>query len=319
MVCSVDTSAVTAKQPRLTALPDGLLDELERRYALGSVDEVERLTGGYANDVFSLRAGRSSVVLRMKYPPIDPASIRWEHDVLRLLADRVAEVPAPVPARDGTTFFRHGRFAVWLLPHLPGGPARGDDREHANAAARLLARFHAAGVDLDLAPRPNHPRLRDLPFPEAGGLPPNLGEWLPRLRQLRAEAIEVVTDLAKSGRVLTTGLVHGDVFPGNVLIDRDRATGLLDWEEVDVDWQAYDLAVAAWYFARTGAELDETALLRFVAAYRDAGGPVPPGEDDLLVPFIRVKRVLEILRAPSDRHVDWEEQRVNLVAAERLR
>jgi Ser/Thr protein kinase RdoA (MazF antagonist) len=228
MVCSVNISGVTAKEPRLTAVPAGLIAELERRYALGPIEGVERLTGGYANDVYSLRSGESSVVLRIKYPPIHPTSIRWEHDVLRLLANRVPEIPAPLAARDGTTFFRHRRFAASVLPYLPGGPARADDADHAKEAARLLGRFHAAGAALEIAPRPAHPRLRDLPFPEAGGLPPRLAD-------------------------------------------------------------------------------------------RDAGGPIPPAEDDLLVPLIRVKRVLEVMRAPTDRHVDWEEQRENLRAAEALR
>jgi homoserine kinase type II len=309
---------VTAKTPRLTALPDGLLDELERRYALGSLSSLERLSGGYANDVFRLRSRAGTVVLRVKYPPVDPASIRWEHELLALLAERMSEVPAPLAARDGTTFFRHGRFAVSLLRDLPGSPARADDPGHAADVARLLARVHSAPTG-GLAPRPRHPRLRDLPFPDATGLPPELADWLPRLRELRNEAIRFVRDLTASGRALTTGVVHGDVFPGNVLVDTGRATGLVDWEEADVDWQAYDLAISAWFFARTGPDVDRWALARFVAAYRAAGGPVPPAEDDLLVPFIGVKRVLEVLRAPTDRHADWDDQLVNLHAAERLR
>jgi hypothetical protein len=63
MVCSVNTSAVTAKQSRLTAVPDGPPGELERRSALGSLEAVEDLTGSGANDVFSLRVGRSTLVL----------------------------------------------------------------------------------------------------------------------------------------------------------------------------------------------------------------------------------------------------------------
>ena len=309
---------MTAKTPRLTALPDGLLDELERRYALDELGPAERLAGGYANDVFRLRSAAGPVVLRVKHPPVDPASIRWEHDLLTLLAARVPEVPAPLPARDGTTFFRHGRFAVWLLPHLPGSPARADDPRHAEEVARLLARVHSAGTG-GLAPRPRHPRLRDLLFPEAAGLPSELAEWLHRLRELRVEAMRFVQDLTESGRALTTGVVHGDVFPGNVLVHEGRASGLLDWEEADLDWQAYDVAIAAWFFCRAGAELDRAALARFVAAYRAGGGTVPPSEDDLLVSFIRVKRVLEVLRAPTDRHVDWNEQLENLRAAESLR
>ncbi len=308
---------MTAKTPRLTALPDGLLDELERRYSLGALDSVERLTGGYANDVFRVGSAAGPVVLRVKYPPVDPVSIRWEHGLLALLAERMPEIPAPLAARDGTTFFRHGRFAVSLSRHLPGSPGRADDPRHAEEVARLLGRVHAAGI-AGLAPRPRHPRLRDLPFPEAAGLPPELAEWLPRLREFRAEAIRFVRDLADSRRALTPGVVHGDVFPGNVLVQGERATGLLDWEEADVDWQAYDLASAAWPFSRSGPDLDRSALARFVAAYRGGGGPVPPAEDDLLVPFISVKRVLEVVRAPTDRHADWSAQLENLHAAERL-
>ena len=317
MVCSGNTSVVTAKRARLTAVPDGLLGELERRYSLGPLGSAERLTGGSANDIFRLRSAAGTVVLRVKYPPVDPASIRWEHELLALLVKWMPEVPAPLAARDGTTFFRHGRFAVSLLPDLPGSPARAEDPRHAEEVARLLARAHAVDA-AGLAPRPRHPRLRDLPFPEAAGLPPDLAEWLPRLRELRDEAIRFVRDLADSGRALTTGVVHGDVFPGNVLVQDERATALLDWEEADVDWQAYDLAISAWFSARTGPELDRSALARFVAAYRAGGGPVPPAEDDLLVPFIRVKRILEVLRAPTDRHANWDDQLENLHAAERL-
>jgi hypothetical protein len=56
---------VTAKQSRLTAVPDGPPGELERRSALGSLEAVEDLTGSGANDVFSLRVGRSTLVLRV--------------------------------------------------------------------------------------------------------------------------------------------------------------------------------------------------------------------------------------------------------------
>ena len=308
---------MTAKTPRLTALPDGLVPELRRRYRLGKLGPAERLTGGYANDVFGLASATGPVVVRVKYPPVDPASIRWEHDLLALLAARVPEVPAPLAARDGTTFFRHGRFAVWLLPHLPGSPARAADPRHGEEVARLLARVHSVGTR-GLAPRPRHARLRDLPFPEVAGLPSELADRLPRLAELREETMRLVRELTDSGRPLTTGVVHGDVFPGNVLVHHERASALLDWEEADLDWQAYDLAIAAWFFCRTGAELDRAALARFIAAYRGGGGTVPPAEDDLLVPFIRVKRVLEVLRAPTDRHVDWDEQLENLRAAESL-
>ena len=317
MVASGNTSVVTAKSSSVPSVPDGLVPAIERRYGIGRLVLERRLSGGFANDVFLAHAGSRAVVVRVKHPPVSAASVAWEHRLVATLAPELPEIPAPLPARDGTTFFAHGPFAVWLLPHADGGPARPAD---AIAAARVLGRLHAAAAPLELEPRPAHPRLSDLPFPEVGDLPPELAGEARRLHELRAEAVDLVTDVARSGRPPTTGLVHGDFFPGNVLVANGRATALLDWEEAHVDWQVFELAQGVWEFARKErrGELDAGAAAAFVDAYRDAGGTVPSDEDHLLVPFVRVKRVLEVLRAPTDRHVDWDYQRENLLAAEKL-
>ena len=108
------------------------------------------------------------------------------------------------------------------------------------------------------------------------------------------------------------------MFPGNVLVENGQVTAFLDWEEADVDWLVWDLASALWWFCSRGDELDTAAMTAFVAAYRHAGGRVPPSEDDLLIPLIRAKRVLEVLRAPTDRDPQWDYQLANLRAYERL-
>jgi homoserine kinase type II len=109
------------------------------------------------------------------------------------------------------------------------------------------------------------------------------------------------------------GLVHGDLFPDNVLWIGDRISALLDWEMCGIDPFAYDLGVAinAWCFAGTfqadrakalltgyrGSrkiepetlsglyEWTRFAALRFTVArlkgYPPAGAhaPAPPGKD----------------------------------------
>jgi Ser/Thr protein kinase RdoA (MazF antagonist) len=109
-----------------------------------------------------------------------------------------------------------------------------------------------------------------------------------------------------------TAPIHGDFFPGNVLVDGGRVTALLDWEEARLDWPEIDLAAGVWHFGWRDGEADD----RFLAAYADAGGI--PADPAVLAPLIRVKRVLEVLRAPTDRHVDWDYQSDNLLAIDRL-
>jgi Ser/Thr protein kinase RdoA (MazF antagonist) len=174
--------------------------------------------------------------------------------------------------------------------------------------AAAVGRLHAAGAELDLPARPGRRPLRELDWP-----PPH--DVLGDIEDHRERAIATVAEAA--ARRPRGGLVHGDLFPGNVLVDAAGAvSAVIDWDEAQHDWLAWDLAMAVGTFCADGdaGPLDEGAVRAFVAAYRDAGGLVPPQEDDLLVPLVRVKRVLEVLRAPGDREPRWDHQRRNLAS-----
>ena len=112
-------------------------------------------------------------------------------------------------------------------------------------------------------------------------------------------------------------VTHNDIFPGNVLVHEGRVTALLDWEEADIDWLVWDLACGIWPFCDAEDDVNAAAAECLVAD-RDAGGLVPAAEDDLIIPLIRAKRILEVLRAPTDRHPRWDLQLANLRAYQML-
>jgi Ser/Thr protein kinase RdoA (MazF antagonist) len=254
-------------------------------------------------------------VLRILLPPVEEAALDWEHAALARLAEVLPEVRAPVPSVDGATWFRAGERTAWLMPFAPGeraDPARPPDRE---AAAAALGRVHAAGAALRLPPHPSLPALDELTWPEATA-PEPLADHAAEIAAAREWAIAFVGETAHERRP-RTGLVHGDFFPGNVLVDGGSVT-VIDWEEARIDWLTWDLANAVGTFCFAGDDLDRPAARGFVDAYREAGGTAPPEEEDLLVPLMRAKRILEVLRAPADRDPRWEHQRHNLRALRNL-
>lgn len=307
---------MTATRPRLTAPPADLLAAVETRYDGAPFTPVCPLSGGWANDIFLLESRLGRVVLRRKYPPSDAASIAWEHELLARLKPELPQVVAPMGARDGSTFFVHEGDAVTLVPFVEGRTADRADEPDRLAAARLLGRLHALTFELVVPPRPGVDGLAQLRALNAGALP---HDWRRRIEPLHREALELVEQLTE--RALVRGIVHGDFFPGNVLVRGDEAVALLDWEEAHRAPLVSELAAATWEFTKSKAtdDFDRDAAARFLRAYRAADGPVPADEDELIVPLIRAKRVLEILRAPADRGVDWEYQRHNLRSAENLR
>ena len=289
---------------------------LGTRYGLEDPALGVRLEGGYANDLFRLDAGGRAWVLRIERPPIDEESLAWEHAVLGQLCERLPEVCAPVTARNGTTWFAVRDRVAWLMPLVRGAPADPGRTAHRDAAAAALGRIHAVGAELGLAPRPRHEALPRMTWPPLEPVAP-LADLAEEIAAARAWAVDFVRRLAAERRP-RVGFVHNDFFPGNVMIDGDELTAVLDWEESRLDWVSFDLANALGSFCFAGDELDRGAARRFLTTYRNAGGTAPLDEEDLLLPLMRVKRTLEVLRAPTDREPRWEHQRHNVRAMTEL-
>jgi Ser/Thr protein kinase RdoA (MazF antagonist) len=287
---------------------EDLLAVVAERFGLEAPITARRLTGGYANDVFLLEG--HDLVAHVKHPPANLESLAWEHRLLRLLADRLPEVPLPLPDRSGATFFLEQDQPVWLTPFMQGSPAQPSDRRLVGA----LGRLHATQIDLPT--RPGHARLRDLPIPPLREMPPRFDSWLDLIAKARTDLIRLVSDINRGTRQLAVGVTHNDIFPGNVLVQNGSVTALLDWEEADVDWLVWDLAMSLWPFCDTADW--RRAITDFVTAYRGGGGRVPAEDDDLILPLVRGKRILEVLRAPTDRHPRWDLQLANLEAYQAL-
>jgi Ser/Thr protein kinase RdoA (MazF antagonist) len=284
--------------------------ELRKRFGFEEVVVGERMEGGYANDLFRLEADGRSLVLRLMHPPVDADDIAWEHRLVRLLAKRMPEVHAPIATPAGETIVPFGDRLGWLVPFVGAEPADPGRPVHRVEAARALGRLHRAGSGLDLPPRPCLRPLAELEWPPLR-IPSQLQAWRATITTVGAWAVSFVSELADR-RQLPWTLVHGDFFPGNLLVADDRAAAIIDWEEAQVDWATWDLASAIGSFCRVGDNLDGKASRAFVSGYRDAGGTAAPRDDDLLIPLVKVKAILEVLRAPTDRHPRWEHQRHNL-------
>ena len=328
---------------------------LAERYNLHPIGAAYRLEGGYRNLVLRIETGNGILVVRISHPATTVESIAYEHALLRYISARVPQVPAPLAAVDGSTWFDHGGRLVTLFPFMPGRIAdRGRVAVRAGAA-RMLAQLHRAALEYPHKyPRPGHPALRDLDWvrntmwawpavyallsrgadalvgtPGFGGPGMLLAvrEIVARLPQIERER-EVfrafVAELAASDRSLLFSPIQGDYYRGNLLVDGDQISAVLDWDECHPEWLSWELGRATWEFCKDEAvhTLDEARAHMFLGAYLEAGGPVPMSEFDMLVPFMRCVRLQEVLAALGDalRGEAWDPEYTlhNLLALEHL-
>ncbi len=228
------------------------------------VTRLRRLTGGGggadAYDVTLDQAPRRAVV--KLYPDGDGrASSEWSG--LEVAQRVAAPVPEPVAADLESVWFGRPAFVMSWLPGRPVVTPKDID-SWVGALAETLVQIHETVLDGDAAALTPPPPVETW-HPEAGEEHP-----------LTAAAVSAVTARLPSlspHRVLA----HGDFHPGNVLWQRGRISGVVDWSATRLDARWSELAYCR---ADVCLLLGPDVADRLADAYSDMVGA---SSDDLAV------------------------------------
>jgi len=191
----------------------------------GDATRIEPLTGGVANDVWSLRVDGQLAVGRLGAR--SDADLAWETELLNYLDREGLTVPVPIPTMDGRLF----ADGLVVMTYVEGRPPETEaDWRRVAGTLRQLHRLTEGTPQ-----RPGWRSSTDLLQAETGtkieltAMPP---EGVARCRAAWARL---------TGR--QTCVVHGDPNnPGNIRMTANRV-GLIDWDESHVDVPDLDLAL----------------------------------------------------------------------------
>jgi Ser/Thr protein kinase RdoA (MazF antagonist) len=264
------------------AVPEAIAD----RYGVAIPPRWERLLSDTTGGVF--RGGE--FVVRVE--AADPESVRWEHALLRFLANEIEQVVAPLAALDGSTFYVDGGHVVSLFPFLEGEELR----SHEGALFRqelpaLLARLHRSAQAWPVTEqRPGVLSLRNRNWDKNDWWDWSLVEKSASLVRAFEELREWVADTDD----LRVCAIHGDFHTGNVLVRDGRVAGILDWQYSRRDWPALELAGMVWDLSWDGSSTTIDRALRddLIQKYVDSGGP---GEAAAVVPMMRLESLVSAL------------------------
>ena len=183
---------------------------------------IERLAGGVANDVWSVRVRGQLAVGRLGRR--SDADLAWEAGLLQHLDRQGLTVPVPIPTSDGQPFVD----GLMIMTFVEGGPptTESDWRRVADTLRQLQR------ATKDWPQRPGWRSSADLLTADTGtrsdltAMPP---EAVARCRAAWARL---------AGR--ETRVVHGDPNPRNIRMTADRVA-LIDWDESHADVPDLDL------------------------------------------------------------------------------
>src|SRR5881394_2684653 len=125
--------APSARRERGVASEDGAVGWEALEQWGGDAARIEPLTGGVANEVWSVRVNGQLAVGRLGTR--SDADLAWETDLLRHLDREGLTVPVPIPTTDGRLF----ADGVVVMTYVEGGPpeTEADWRRVADTVRRL--------------------------------------------------------------------------------------------------------------------------------------------------------------------------------------
>ena len=188
------------------------------------VERVEPLTGGVANQVWSLRLDGRLAVGRLGAR--SDADLAWETDLLRHLDAQGLAVPVPIPTAEGRLF----ADGLVVMTYLEGGPP--ETETDWRRVAAMLRQVHR--LTRGWPQRPGWRSSLDLLEVETG--------TKVDLRAMPADGVARCRAAWARLAGRETSVVHGDPNPGNIRMTADRVA-MIDWDESHVDVSDLDLVL----------------------------------------------------------------------------
>jgi homoserine kinase type II len=239
-----------------TNLSSSDVDQLFSEFRNASVRSSEPLAGGRANSSFLIETIEGQYVMTV----CDAKDLGESERAVRLLefmADAGLPTPEVYRTIDGKTTASHMGRPVVLKRFQPGEVLRDLSDAHLHLTGVGLARLHGLTPPDGLEHQFSYGLQtfsEVFEWPQSG----DFGTWLKAKYQSLRQLDEI--DLPR-------GLIHGDLFWDNIVVDGDSIT-LLDFEEACHYALAFDLgmAIVGCCFAATDRRLERVAAL--VAGYQ---------------------------------------------------
>ncbi len=249
---------------------DLVKDVFTNYYNLGEITYVTDLESGHESDNVKVTTSTGDYVLKLLFHELD--IIEDKMNLSEILSSFGVKIPIPIRTKTNGWVVNYDENNL-LVVHtfIPGESIYRDDKEEMYSNMKWFGKqfgifhYNSKKIPLEIIQqRVKNKKLYEL------SLPP--GEWigeqynnsetiLPeheknnRILELFEEFIQKSQELKLAN--LSTGIIHGDLFPGNFLMENGKLTGIIDFGGANFYYLMADLGTWVLYTTLYDLEVKE--------------------------------------------------------------
>ena len=221
-----------------------------KRYDIGELVSAKGIAEGVENTNYLVETTAGRFILTLYEKRVAASDLPFFMALLDHLAERGLPVPPAIKDRDGVEIHELEGRPACLIKFLPGVSLSHPTPGQARAAGAAMGEMHRAVADFSPT-RANTMGVNTWrPLFERCGR--ELDRIDPQLHDNLVAALDGVLPFWNLGGERC--VIHGDLFPDNVLMLGDQVTGLIDFYFAGNDLRLFDLAImhTSWSFDSTG-------------------------------------------------------------------
>lgn len=252
-----------------TKLTRSQIEKVVRLYRLDSPKGIKGVLEGTVNTYYELHYANKSYLLKIDEVG-DKRRLVGELKILNLLGSKSSNIglsfPQPLRTIKGRQFILlKGKF-VLIFEKLNGHsiPHGGLKAKHLTQIGKKMAMIHLRtrhfrGISLHRFTQKEMSKVYSQIRHDLERRHPTVGlevrQWLGWLKK-------------EYPRGLPSGLIHADLFPENILFERDKLTGIVDFEAAGCGPFLFDIAVCLHACCHAGLSFDRKRVRHFISGYQ---------------------------------------------------
>lgn len=302
-----------------------VIDSIKQHYGFSIVEDIKHIPDAQTGIVYKVKIDGKYYVVKKMHRSTKLSGLLYMNEVTSYLNKYMPEVATLEKTSDDKAYMIVDDSVLVVGKWLSGEKVSSCEPWVVKESAEMLAKLHKYALycpiqekradhttyeDLDWERNPlfNMDTVKRVLFEDSSFLYNTTAsnehqqvDYILSKRKLILEEHEKMKcwmkKLMSSGRQMLSAPIHGDIYHSNLLWLNKRISAVIDWDECQYAPLVYELGRVLWEFCKDSEKetIDKDKAEIFLSSYFNAYGPVPRDQLDLILPYIRMLRIVEVL------------------------